>query len=178
MRGADKLLRSVDGTPLILRQTRAALGALASVRVVLPAGDVQRAAWLSDLPVKITWVSERTLSASIKAGLGAAPEGPVVLLLADLPEIGAPEIAAVAATGGKFSTKICRGTAADGTPGHPVYLPAAYRDEMSRLLGDQGAQAIIAAHGFVPVPLPGRCAVTDLDTPEAWEAWEAQRPKR
>ena len=68
-----------------------------------------------------------------------------------------------------------RGTAEDGTPGHPVLFPRDCFPALLALSGDMGAKAVLAAN--IPrvrdVPLPGRRALTDLDTPEAWQAWES-----
>ncbi|MEL6586700.1 MAG: NTP transferase domain-containing protein, partial [Pseudomonadota bacterium] len=48
MRGRDKLLEEIDGTPLILRAVRAACAVSAEVVVALPKGDRTRSAWLTD----------------------------------------------------------------------------------------------------------------------------------
>jgi CTP:molybdopterin cytidylyltransferase MocA len=43
------------------------------------------------------------------------------------------------------------------------------------LNGDRGARIVLEGETVRVLPLPGRRAVTDLDTPEDWEAWRAGR---
>jgi CTP:molybdopterin cytidylyltransferase MocA len=43
------------------------------------------------------------------------------------------------------------------------------------LSGDEGARAILRRHPPRLLALPGRHAVTDLDTPEDWARWRAAR---
>ena len=70
-----------------------------------------------------------------------------------------------------------RGSAEDGTPGHPVIFPGWARGELRVLTGDQGARDLIRRHAdrLRLTVLPGTHATTDLDTPEAWAAWRASR---
>lgn len=174
MGGEDKLLRPVDGTPLVLRQARAALRACASVTIVLPAGDTARGVWLSDLPARITHVETRAMSASIRAGVLATPPGDVLIMLADMPEITAEDLAALLGAG-QGSSKILRAATSGGTPGHPVFFPATCRAQLETLHGDRGARDLLGPKDFEILCLPGNRARLDLDTPEAWAAWEASR---
>lgn len=174
MRGSDKLLREVDGTPLLLRQARAALRACASVTITLPEGDKTRGVWLSDLPVRIAHVGAQAMSASIRAGVEATPPGDVLVMLADMPEIGVEDLEAMLEAG-QGSSKILRAATRDGTPGHPVYFPAACRPQLDSLHGDQGARSLLGSKDFEILCLAGDRARLDLDTPEDWEAWERSR---
>ena len=74
-------------------------------------------------------------------------------------------------------TAILRGTAADGTAGHPVLFPRDTWPELLLLRGDQGARPVLArlADRVVAVALPESNATTDLDTPEDWANWRANR---
>ena len=74
--------------------------------------------------------------------------------------------------------RIVRATAMDGRAGHPVVFPARCLAEMAALQGDEGARAVLAAHEVAHVALPGRRAVTDLDTPEDWAAWRAREARK
>jgi CTP:molybdopterin cytidylyltransferase MocA len=178
MRGRDKLLEPVDGRPLLARTAAVALATGAPVVVTLPPDRPERAAALAGLPVVTVTVADAAegLGASIRAGMAALPAGAgaVLLLLADLPEIETADLAAMIAaqarTGG-----ILRASAGDGTPGHPVILPSRLFPELAALAGDEGARALLRRHPVTPWPLPGRRAVTDLDTPEDWAAWRAAR---
>ena len=179
MRGADKLLEPVDGLPLLERIARAALATGWPVTVALPPDRSARAAALRGLAVTSVTVPNPALgmAASLVAGLRAMPPGPVMLLLADLPEITAEDLLRMAAAHRAAPEMIHRGTAQDGTPGHPVIFPAWARDELLALTGDQGARDLLRRHAaeVQPTTLPGAHATTDLDTPEAWADWRASR---
>jgi CTP:molybdopterin cytidylyltransferase MocA len=178
MRGADKLMEPVQGEPLIRRQARAALASGARVVVTLPPDRPARQAALTGLGVNCVTVADpaRGMAASLVAGLAAVPRGAaVIVLLADLPEITEADLRRLILAHAEAPEAILRAAAADGTPGHPVLFPSALRDELERLDGDGGARPILAAHGARVrlLPLAGRRAVTDLDTPEDWAAWRA-----
>lgn len=179
MRGADKLLEPVGGEPLLTRIARAALATGLPVTVALPPDRPARAAALQGLAVTPVLVSDPGLgmAASLVAGLKAIAPGPVMLLLADLPEITAEDLNRMAEAHRAAPEMIHRGTAGDGTPGHPVIFPGWARDELLGLTGDQGARDLIRRHAALiqPTALPGAHATTDLDTPEAWAAWRASR---
>ncbi len=179
MRGTDKLLETVEDRPLLARTAAAALASGADeTLVVLPPDAPARAAAISGLAATAV-VNPRAaegMGASIAAGLAAIrPDADaVLLLLADMPEIGAAEIdRLIAAFDPGEGRAIVRATAADGTPGHPVLFGRRFFEPLAALSGDRGAREILAEHGeFVAeVALPARAAVTDLDTPEDWAAW-------
>lgn len=185
MRGSDKLLMPVDGIPQLRRLARAAVAAGAAagapVHVVLGPAQAARRQLLADLPVEVILAPHAPLGMgeSLSAGLAALPpRAAVLLLLADLPEIGTREVAALIVAHRADPAAILRGASTDGRPGHPVLLPAWLRPELAALRGDSGARAVLARHPerLRLVPLPGRAAVTDLDTPEDWAAWLARRP--
>lgn len=176
----DKLMEPVAGMPLLGRVVRAALAAATPVVVVLPPDRPGRAVVIDGLGVHaVTALRAREgMAESLRAGLAAVPDGPVLLLLADLPEIDAADIARVLAEGQSYPDLILRGAAEDGTPGHPVLFPARFRPALMRLTGDQGARDLLRAHAddVRAVVLPARHAVTDLDTPEDWANWRAANP--
>lgn len=174
MRGEDKLLRPVDGIPLILRAVRAACAVSGDVVVVLPP-DPARRAWLGDLPARLVEVKARAMSASIAAGVAACPPGAVALHLADMPEIGAAELQTVSDAWRAGTAPILRAASAGGRPGHPVVFDAAFRDALMALSGDAGARDLLAREQVELLRLAGRRALVDLDTPEAWAIWEAER---
>ena len=180
MRGADKLLEAVDGEALLTRIAQAALATGQPVTVVLPSDRPLRHKAVAGMPLR-TVVAERAaegMAESVKAGIAATDAGRgVMLLLADLPEITADDLCLLIDRWRFEPEAILRGTAADGTPGHPVCFPADLREELGTLQGDEGARSVIVRHRarLAPVPLPDRHAVTDLDTPEDWAAWRAGR---
>lgn len=178
MRGADKLVEDVAGEPLLRRSARAALATGCPVTVALPPDRPARLSALDGLSLHRVTVAQPDLgmAESLKAGLAGIPAGQgVMLLLADLPEITGADLCLVLDQWRLEPAAILRGAAADGTPGHPVCFPPDLRDDLMGLQGDEGARSVIIRHRarLHLVPLPGRHATTDLDTPEDWAAWRA-----
>jgi CTP:molybdopterin cytidylyltransferase MocA len=179
MRGADKLMADVDGQPLLRRQARAGIETGHPVYVVLPSEPHPRYDVLEDLPVTRVPapLAHEGINASLIAGLCALPSAPsVMILLADLPDIGSAEIQAVFAEAAQNPNhRVWRGATQDGKPGHPVLIDNALIPKVLALKGDQGAQAALAGEPMCLVPLPGRAARNDLDTPEDWDRWRQNR---
>ncbi|MDC0656846.1 nucleotidyltransferase family protein [Leisingera sp. SS27] len=177
MQGRDKLMEEVDGQPLLtLMCRRAGLTGL-QVFVTLPGPSHPRAAATGDaIQVPVPDAAEG-MAASIRRGIAALPAGTesVMILPADMPEITAQDMLRLAAHFGGHDSPILRATAQDGTPGHPVLFPQRCFKALKSLGGDQGARSILKAETVRPVPLPGRHAVTDLDTPHDWAAWRQNR---
>ena len=181
MRGRDKLLEEVAGRPVLRAVAEAARASRASpVAVVLPPDAPARAAALAGLDVTAVEAADwaEGMAASIRAGLAAVADraDAVVILLADMPEVGAAEIdRLIAAFDPAEGREIVRAVSADGTPGHPVLFGRRFFEALRGLSGDQGGRSILAeaADFVVAVPTRGRAALVDLDTPEAWAAWRA-----
>ena len=101
----------------------------------------------------------------------------VVVLLADMPEVGAGDIdRLIAAFDPGEGREICRAVSGDGDPGHPVLFGRRFFEALAGLTGDRGAREVLreAAEFVTEVPTRGRAAVVDLDTPEEWAAWRAE----
>lgn len=177
MKGHDKLLEEVDGKPLLARQASRALATGAPVYVTTRADRPARISALAGLAVVQIAVADpaQGLSASIRAGVAALPAEltALMVLLPDLPDVEVSDIRAVIGLHETMPNDILRATAEDGTPGHPTVFPRKYFAALAALTGDTGAQALLQREGFIPFPLPGRRAVTDLDTPEDWARWRA-----
>jgi CTP:molybdopterin cytidylyltransferase MocA len=180
MGARDKLLEPVDGVPLLTRLAAEALRSGCPTTVVLPPDRPLRQEALAGLPVRqvIALHARDGMAESLKSGLLDLPEAAdVLLVLADLPEIGAEDLMAMIRAHAAHPERIIRATSQAGMPGHPVLFPARLRPALLRLKGDQGARDILRteADQILPLPLPGSRAVTDLDTPEDWAAWRALR---
>lgn len=177
MRGGDKLTEEVGEMPLLRRQALAALAACPDVIVVLPPDRPARATALEGLAVRkvIAEDAREGMSASLRAGLRVAEGKGAIVLPADMPELGAAELALMAGAFRETPDRILRGASGD-TPGHPVIFPADLWPALMRMTGDQGGREVIAANRdrVRLIPLPGRAALTDLDTPEDWAAWRAR----
>ncbi|HVH02082.1 MAG TPA: nucleotidyltransferase family protein [Amaricoccus sp.] len=183
MRGRDKLLEPVDGRPVLRAVDEAALASrTAPVVVVLPPDAPGRAETLAGLGVETVEAAgcAEGMAASLRAGLAAvdARADAVVVLLADMPEIGAADIdRLIAAFDPAEGREIVRAVSADGRPGHPVLIGRRFFEDLRGLAGDQGARSVLAAAAdfVVEVPTAGDAALVDLDTPEDWAAWRAAR---
>lgn len=180
MRGRDKLLEPVEGVPLLRRQADIARRTGAPVMVTLPPAHAARLAVLAGLDgVRITPLPEAPegIAASIRAGTGWAREigaQGLMVLLADLPEIGTDDLRAMMRAFAAAPGTPLRATDASGLPGHPVILPARLYPALAGLSGDRGAGGLLKRERPAEIVLPGRRATTDLDTPEDWAAWRAR----
>ncbi|MBE9635497.1 nucleotidyltransferase family protein [Salipiger mangrovisoli] len=179
MRGADKLLMQVGGRALLRRQAEEALRAVNHVTVTLPDYDHPRAAALAGLPVQLVAVPDAALgmSASLRRGVSMLPKGTeaLVVLPADMPELTSEDILSlVQGFRAMPHPTLQQGCAEDGSPGHPVLFPADCFSAIQMLNGDEGARSVLARNRnrLRQVILPGRRALTDLDTPEAWHDWQ------
>lgn len=180
MRGRDKLLEDIDGEPVLRRQARAALGTGARVLVALRPGDPARRAAIEGLPLETVEVPDAALGMghSIAAGARAAGDAAGLMVVpGDMVLIDTGAMRMVLDAFGTAPERIWRGMTPGGDMGHPVMFPARLLPALARLSGDRGARDLLAAEPAVMVPLPGRAAVLDLDTPEDWAAFRAQAPE-
>jgi CTP:molybdopterin cytidylyltransferase MocA len=177
MQGRDKMLEEVEGQPLLRLMARRALKSGVPVRVVLGPGQDARRAALDGLAVEIVEAQGSDgMAASIRAGV-AGLSGPVLIVLADMPEITAGDIYLMVSLHAQAPTAILRAATRDGRAGHPVLFPADLLPDLGRLSGDEGARAVLKREGARVhlLPLKDDRAAVDLDTPEAWAAWRAGR---
>ena len=180
MLGVDKLLEPVGDQPLLRQIAARAVATGLPVTIALPPDRPLRGAALDGLELARIMVPDPTpgLSASLRAGLSAVPEGvAVLLLLADLPEITTEDLCLMVAEQTRQPDVILRATDQAGRPGHPVIFPPWARDDLLQITGDEGARQVLQRHAarLRQIPLPGSHATTDLDTPEAWAAWRSRR---
>jgi CTP:molybdopterin cytidylyltransferase MocA len=176
MRGRDKLLETVRGQPLLRDRVTLALATGCPIAVTLPPEDAARRAALDGLHVTLLPVPDAPtgMSASLRTGAEwaiAQEMAALMILLPDLPDLTASDMSLMLQA--NDSETILRACDMDGTPGHPVILPARLLPELTRITGDTGARDLLRNHPVTPVPLPDQHATTDLDTPEAWAAWRA-----
>ncbi len=183
MEGDDKLLRKVHGIPLLRHCVKNALASDAKNCVVVIAKDAhQHRKAVDGLPVRIVEAVDADLgmSASLRAGILALDHVPESVLVAfsDMPDISKDH----------FNTLINKYNFIDGNPiicpitetgtrGHPVLFDAAYLENLTALEGDVGAKSILkSVPDTVHEVKMDNAVVLDLDTPEAWAAWEAKQP--
>ncbi len=183
MRGGDKLLEEVDGNPLLRTLAGHACAVSEIVLVCLREGDEARQSVLSRLDCQTVTVPDAAegMAHSLRAGIAQLPEhtSGVMVIPADMPELTEQDLRSMIAAHEAHPDKIQRATSTDNQPGHPVVFPKKLLGELRALSGDAGARSVLKRHAdsVLFVPLPGCHALTDLDTPEAWQAWRQTRQK-
>lgn len=180
MRGQDKLMERIDSAPQLARITRAAVATGVAVTVVLPPNRPERRAALAGARAQIVLARNAAMgmAESLTTGLAALPpDAPVMLLLADMPDITTEDLRQMLAAWRVTPQLILRATDAEGTPGHPVCFPDWARAELADLRGDDGARSVLKRHAgrMRLFALPDSHATIDLDTPEEWAAWRSAR---
>ncbi|MDO8396674.1 MAG: molybdopterin-binding/glycosyltransferase family 2 protein [Bradyrhizobium sp.] len=180
MGGPNKLLAELGGKTLVRTVTEQALASKASSVVVVTghqAGQVEQA--LSGLNVTFARNPDFAggLASSVKAGIAAVPgdaDG-AVICLGDMPLISADLIDRLIETFAPDRGSLIAVPVSDGRRGNPVLWSRRFFNELMTLDGDIGARHLIAKHGeaVAEVPVEGRGAFLDIDTPQALE--EAQR---
>lgn len=184
MRGDDKLLRVVDGQPLLARQVARARDTGQKVLVTLPCDRPARRDAIAHLaqPDKVTLQpidGSEGMSASLRAGATACLETPnhagLMIALPDMPDIATADLNRMIAAFHDQPDRVCRAATPDGRAGHPVILPRRLCPALANLTGDTGAKAILATETPHVVAFSDDRALRDLDTPEDWQAWEARQ---
>lgn len=183
MGGCDKLLEPIEGVPLLRRSAEAAMNSEAArVHVILPPGAAPRAAALEGLGLERVTAEDASMgmSASLRAGLSAvAPNADAVIVaLADMPDVTSEMFnALIAAFDPEAGVEMCRAVTVDGVPGHPVLFGRRFFEPLAQVTGDRGAREVVEAGAdyLCDVPVSGEAVLTDLDTPQQWAAYRAQR---
>jgi molybdenum cofactor cytidylyltransferase len=179
--GTNKLLKTVAGKPMLRHAVEAALASAADpVLVVTGNQETEIKAALRGLPVEFFENPDFStgLSSSLKRGLSALPpdmDGALVLL-GDMPGVTAAMIdRLIAAFAPAESRAICVPTH-QGARGNPVLWSKDFFPQMLALEGDKGARALLARHPdqICEVEMEDDAPLTDIDTTEALEAYEAR----
>ncbi|MBU3035242.1 nucleotidyltransferase family protein [Tritonibacter mobilis] len=181
MRGGDKLMESVAGQPLIAHLAQQARATGFSLFVTLPDLDHPRAGAIHGAKLIPVPDTDQGMSASIRAGVANLPDqtAGVMILPADMPEITTADFRTLSDQFDGPNGTILRASSVDDHgqphPGHPVLFPRRCFHALKTLTGDSGAKALLRVESVKHIPLPGRHALTDLDTPEDWAAWRADQ---
>lgn len=179
MRGGDKLLEPVDGSPCLVTMAKRAISAGFEVLVSLSSKDHPRASVVSHLDVQTCVVPNHQdgMSASLRtAAKVVAPHGTAMMILPpDMPAIEINDLRDILNTHTAHPDSIIQASSITGEPGHPVLFPNHLLSEFENLWGDKGAAALLKAHSekIKYVLLNDNRARLDLDTPEDWAAWRA-----
>lgn len=178
MRGADKLLETVGGIPLLRRQAMAALTTGCPVVVTLPPNSNDRREALGGLALQIDEIpdAEEGMSASLRHIAGLLwPGQSLGLLLPDVPGITCGDIVTVLDAFRANDEAQAFRAGADGSdiPGTPVFLPHETARRFLTLEGDEAGRSILGADTTM-VRFPDDRAIRDLDTPEDWDTWRTE----
>lgn len=183
MRGQDKLLLPVGGLPLLRRTAETALATGAPVIVTLPPNATARRAALAGLDLTLADIADASLgmSRSLVGGLaaiaGAGPTDGVMILPADMPGFTAEALSRLIQAFQAEPDLIFRGSAKTD-PGHPVIFPRRLWVDLHAVTGDEGGRSVLKGQQdrVRLIPLPGRMALIDLDSPEDWQDWRQNNP--
>ena len=181
MGGPNKLLAEIGGKPLARIAAEQALASRA--RPVLVVTGHQRAeveAALKGLGVTFVHNPDYAagLSTSLKAGIAALPadvDGAIVCL-GDMPQVDAGLIDRLIAAFDPEKGALVAVPTIDGKRGNPVVWSRRFFGDLARLDGDVGARHLIGSYpeAVVEVPMNGRGALVDVDTPDALRAVKAE----
>ncbi|MEX3015136.1 nucleotidyltransferase family protein [Gymnodinialimonas hymeniacidonis] len=178
MKGRDKLLEHVNGTALLRLMSERCVKC-GETRVVLGLGQDARRDAIEDLRVDIVEATETDgMAASIRVGVDGIKNRPVMIVLADMPDITASDLHLLSGLYAQNLSPILQAASKDGQPGQPVIFAPKFLKHLAKLQGDQGAKSILKtnAKDVALIPLADERALTDLDTPEDWAAWRARNP--
>jgi len=179
--GANKLLASVRGKPLVRHAVEAALASSVQSVIVVTgngAADVEQALFpLTPLFVKNNDYS-KGLSSSLKLGLGHVPEvcDGALVSLADMPGVTAVLLdKLIAAFDPAEGRAICVPTR-NGKRGNPVLWARRFFPEMMALEGDVGARHLIGQYSELvcEVEADDDGPLTDIDTPQMLEEYRGR----
>ena len=174
MGGPNKLLAEIRGRPLVRIVVEEALASHAKPVIVVVGhqrGEVEKA--LAGLPVQFVHNPDfaQGLGTSLKAGIAAVPaeaDGAIVCL-ADMPQVDASLLNRLIAAFDPDRGALIVMPTVEGKRGNPVLWSRRFFPDLMAIEGDVGARHFIARYGeaVVEVPLEGRAALVDVDTPEA-----------
>ena len=179
--GANKLLAPVEGRPLVRHAVEAALASAAGLVVVVTGnGAADVAAALIGLNIHLVDNPDftRGLSMSLRTGINALPEDcdGAVILLGDMPGVSAGLVdRLIAAFDPGEDRAICVATR-QGKRGNPVLWARRFFPEIAALEGDVGAKHLASAYSELvcEVEADDDGPLTDIDTPQALEAYRAR----
>jgi len=174
MGGPNKLLAEIAGRPLLRIVVEEALASHAKPVIVVVGherADVEKA--LAGLPVQLIHNPDfaQGLGTSLKAGIAAVPaeaDGAIVCL-GDMPQVDASLIDRLIAAFDPDRGALIVMPTVEGRRGNPVLWSRRFFPDLMAIEGDVGARHFIGRYSeaVVEVPLEGRAALVDIDTPEA-----------
>jgi molybdenum cofactor cytidylyltransferase len=184
MGGPNKLLEQIGGRPLVRIVTEAALGSRSRPVIVVTGHQRERVeAALAGLPVQLIHNPRFAdgLGTSLATGIAALPakvDGAIVCL-GDMPQVDAALIDRLIGAFDPDKGALVVVPTIEGERGNPVVWSRRFFPDLMAVEGDVGARYLIGryAEAVTEVPLTGKAALTDVDTPEALQAVKAELEK-
>ena len=174
MAGANKLLAEIARRPLVRIAAEAALASRATPVIVVAGhqrAQVEEA--LAGLPVRLVYNPDfaQGLGTSLKAGIAAVPadaDGAIVCL-GDMPQVDARLIDRLIGAFDPDRGALVVMPTFEGRRGNPVLWSRRFFPDLMAIEGDVGARHLIGRYSeaVVEVPIEGKAALVDVDTPEA-----------
>ena len=169
--GANKLLKTYHGRPLLAHTLGTVAGLGLADAVVVGGHDGEQIAGLAEqagLRCIRNDDAASGMGSSIAAGVRALRQelAGVFIVLGDMPEVTPQDYARLAAAHDAQPTRICV-PVWEGRRGHPVLFGADHRAALAALKGDVGARSILReAADVLSVPAASAGVLVDLDTEE------------
>jgi molybdenum cofactor cytidylyltransferase len=174
MGGPNKLLAEIARRPLIRIAAEEALASRAKPVIVVAGHQREQVEKvLRGLPLRVVHNPDFAdgLGTSLKAGIAAVPadaDGAVVCL-GDMPQVDARLIDRLIAAFDPDRGALVVVPTFEGKRGNPVLWSRRFFPDLMAIEGDVGARHLIGRYGeaVVEVPVDGKAALVDIDTPEA-----------
>jgi len=174
MGGPNKLLAEIAGKPLVRIAVEQALASRAWPVIVVTGHQREHVeAALANLPVRFVQNPNyaQGLGTSLRAGIEAVPaeaDGAIVCL-GDMPQVDAGLIDRLIDAFDPEKGALVVVPTIEGMRGNPVLWSRRFFPDLMAIEGDVGARHLIGRYGeaVVEVPVSGKGALVDIDTPEA-----------
>jgi molybdenum cofactor cytidylyltransferase len=181
MGGPNKLLEQINGKPLIRIVTEHVLASKARPVIVVTGHQRERVeAALKGMPVKLVHNPDFAdgLGTSLRVGIAALPPEPdgAIVCLGDMPQVDAAIIDQLIDGFDPDNGALVVVPTIEGKRGNPVLWSRRFFPDLMAVEGDVGARHLIGRYteAVAEVPLTGTAALTDVDTPEAFQAVKAE----
>jgi molybdenum cofactor cytidylyltransferase len=181
MGGPNKLLEQINGKPLIRIVTEHVLASKARPVIVVTGHQRERVeAALKGMPVKLVHNPDFAdgLGTSLRTGITALPPEPdgAIVCLGDMPQVDAGIIDRLIDGFDPDNGALVVVPTIEGKRGNPVLWSRRFFPDLMAVEGDVGARHLIGRYteAVAEVPLIGTAVLTDVDTPEAFQAVKAE----
>jgi molybdenum cofactor cytidylyltransferase len=174
MGGPNKLLAEIARRPLVRIAAEEALASRAAPVIVVTGhqrSEVEQV--LAGLPVRFVHNPDFAdgLGTSLRTGIAAVPadaDGAIVCL-GDMPQVDAGLIDRLIGAFDPDRSALIVMPTFEGKRGNPVLWSRRFFPDLMAIEGDVGARHLIGRYGeaVVEVPVEGKAALVDVDTPEA-----------